>query len=70
MKIRNVGNYYDGKIWIRRMVQPYCDVCKTTYEIEYDATYPVHLIFSSLRRNGWTLGKKCICPECKKKVEE
>ena len=60
------GNYFGGKIWIRRVVQPYCDICKTTYESEWGPAYPIRLIFASMRRNGWVLGKKCICPDCRK----
>lgn len=66
MKEYSTGNYFGGKIWIRRIVQSYCDVCHNIYESEWEPAYPIHLIIEAKRRSGWILGKKCICPDCRR----
>ena len=70
MKKYSTGDYFGGKIWIRRVVRPRCDACKTVYKDEYDPAYPIRFIFKTLRKDGWTLGKKCICPDCNKGMKE
>ena len=52
---------------IERQTQYYitCDKCKDTFETYGGDRKGALYIF---RKNGWKIGKKCICPDCNAEV--
>ena len=48
---------------IYKLYEASCDVCKGKFYT--DATGTKKEMIRRLRNNGWSIGKKVICPDCK-----
>lgn len=44
-----------------------CDVCGACDRSDYWETASKAKAIKELRRDGWKIGKKCLCPKCSKK---
>lgn len=51
-----------------KVIEIRCDRCLSKTTMWYPVSAPVWLILKQTRRDGWSIGKKCICPECSGKV--
>lgn len=43
-----------------------CDKCRAVEYSDREKTMPTWLLTSKARRRGWTVGKKVLCPKCKR----
>lgn len=46
----------------------FCDKCGDGYTIEYESIPSLHkyVIINRIRKTGFTVGKRILCPKCKR----
>lgn len=54
---------------ISKIIEIRCDRCGDKTSIWYPVSASVKIILKQVRRDGWSIGKKCLCPECSGKVK-
>ena len=55
------------KVNVKKFITVWCDQCKKSVVMFDDEK---QFLVTELRRRGWSIGRNCLCPVCKKTPEQ